>query len=172
MLCEATRCGKITCTLRSSLLQAVAGHICCAGVHQQQYEATCQLNLLWVVVVLSSAHMSCWSCTLKSSLLQAVAAHICYALAGVDPQQYDAASQMCLLGGNHRSNIRCYASVSAMQQTQILEWARSQGTSYKYCTVCIGRGSYHHSLTAACDRSATLQVTPLTCHAAHDGPVA
>lgn len=61
--------------------------------------------------------------------MQAVAAHICYLLAGVHPQPFAAASHLCLLGGNHRGNRRCYASVAAMQRTQVLEWARSQGTS-------------------------------------------
>ena len=61
--------------------------------------------------------------------MQATAAHICYLLAGVHPQLFDAASHLCLLGGNHRGDRRCYASVAAMQRTQVLEWARSQGTS-------------------------------------------
>lgn len=65
-----------------------------------------------------------------------MAAHTCYVLAGLPPQPFDVNAQLCLLGGDHSSNPRCYASTAAMQLTQVLEWARCQGgLSLQYATL-------------------------------------
>ena len=60
--------------------------------------------------------------------MQAVAAHICYVLAGVHTQPFDPASKLCLVGANHRTHPRRFASIPALQRSEVLEWARSQGT--------------------------------------------
>ena len=56
-----------------------------------------------------------------------MAAHVCYVLAGLHSQPYGAASQLCLVGGDHRAQPRCFATLSAMQRNEVLEWARCQG---------------------------------------------
>lgn len=56
-----------------------------------------------------------------------MAAHVCYMLAGLHSQPYDAAAQLCLVGGDHRAHPRCFATLSAMQRNEVLEWARCQG---------------------------------------------
>ena len=60
--------------------------------------------------------------------IQALAAHVCYVLAGLHSQPYDATSQVCLVGADHRAYPRCFATPPAMQRNEILEWARGQGT--------------------------------------------
>lgn len=59
--------------------------------------------------------------------MQALAAHVCYVLAGLPSQPYDAASQLCLVGADHRAHPRCFATPPVMQRSELLEWARSQG---------------------------------------------
>ena len=71
--------------------------------------------------------------------LQAVAAHICYVLAGLHIQPCDPVSQLCLVGGDHRTCPRQFATVSALQRSEVLEWARSQGqlsTSFAADVTC------------------------------------
>ena len=59
--------------------------------------------------------------------VQAVAGHICYVLAGLHVQPHGPASQVCLVGADHHSWPRCFATISALQRSEVLEWARSQG---------------------------------------------
>lgn len=59
--------------------------------------------------------------------MQAVAGHICYVLAGLHVQPYGPASQVCLVGADHRSCPRRFATIPALQRSEVLEWARSQG---------------------------------------------
>lgn len=70
--------------------------------------------------------------------MQAVAAHICYVLAGMHTQPFDPASQMCLVGADHRTSPRRFASIPALQRSEVLEWARSQGRHMAEL-VCTGR---------------------------------
>ncbi|KAL0026968.1 hypothetical protein WJX79_003842 [Trebouxia sp. C0005] len=60
---------------------------------------------------------------------QAVAGHICYILAGLHTQPHGPASQMCLVGADHHSCPRRFATIPALQRSEVLEWARSQGNS-------------------------------------------
>ena len=64
-----------------------------------------------------------------TACMQALAAHVCYVLAGWHSQPCDAASQTCLVGGDHRAHPRCFATPLAMQRSEVLEWARSQGNT-------------------------------------------
>jgi len=64
--------------------------------------------------------------------LQAVAGHICYVLAGLHTQPHGPASQLCLVGADHHSCPRCFATIPALQRSEVLEWARSQGGHREY----------------------------------------
>ncbi|CAD7702119.1 unnamed protein product [Ostreobium quekettii] len=54
-------------------------------------------------------------------------AQLCYLVAGILPQPLDAASgcRLTLVGADHRSDPRLYASVEAIQRTEVYEWAFS-----------------------------------------------
>ncbi|DBA94995.1 TPA: hypothetical protein ACH3X1_002518 [Trebouxia sp. C0004] len=60
---------------------------------------------------------------------QAVAGHICYVLAGLHTQPHGPASQLCLVGADHHTCPRCFVTIPAVQRSEALEWARSQGNS-------------------------------------------
>lgn len=60
-------------------------------------------------------------------VLQVEAAHLCYMVAGLAPQSFDVAARLCLLGADHRASPRCFASVAALQRTEVLEWAKLPG---------------------------------------------
>lgn len=64
---------------------------------------------------------------IPAACMQALAAHVCYVLAGLHSQAYDDASQLCLVGADHRSQPRRFATLSAMQRNEVLEWAHCQG---------------------------------------------
>ena len=54
--------------------------------------------------------------------MQAEAAHICYTAAGVLPQPWTPSAQFCLPGTDHRAHPRTFASIGALQASDILEW--------------------------------------------------
>ena len=58
---------------------------------------------------------------------QAQAAHVCYIAAGVLPQPWTPSAQFCLPGTDHRAHPRTFASVAALQASDILEWLMVQG---------------------------------------------
>ena len=58
---------------------------------------------------------------------QAEAAHVCYIAAGVLPQPWTPSAQFCLPGTDHRAHPRTFASVAALQASDILEWLLVQG---------------------------------------------
>ena len=58
--------------------------------------------------------------------MQAVAGHICYVLAGLHTQPHGPASQLCLVGADHHTCPRRFATIPALQRSEVLEWARSQ----------------------------------------------
>jgi hypothetical protein len=43
------------------------------------------------------------------------------------PQPYDPAARVCLLGADHRAAARSFASVAALQRTEVFEWAKLPG---------------------------------------------
>ena len=55
--------------------------------------------------------------------LQAEASQVCYILAGVLPQHWAPEAQLCLPGADHARRPRSYASLPALQASDILEWA-------------------------------------------------
>ena len=59
--------------------------------------------------------------------MQVEPAHLCYLVGGVLPQVYEAGARMCLLGANHRAAPHSLASLSALQRTEVLEWAKLPG---------------------------------------------
>ncbi|KAK9806007.1 hypothetical protein WJX73_003988 [Symbiochloris irregularis] len=67
---------------------------------------------------------------LWQQLGEVTAAHVCYVAAGVPPQAFDPSSRMCLPGVDHRRNPRSFCtSAAAMQRSEVLEWARTQGNA-------------------------------------------
>ena len=54
---------------------------------------------------------------------------MCYVLAGNQPQAWGQEAQFCLPGGDHRSRPRSYASLEALQASDILEWVCQQSTA-------------------------------------------
>lgn len=112
-----------------------------------------------------------------------MAAHVCYVLAGLHSQAYDAASQLCLVGGDHRAYPRCFATLLAMQRNEVLEWARCQGngqlqhtpfgsptTSHVTTHMSMSMKSSYNSLQSVSPQTsaAAVVVCPTTlCHAMH-----
>lgn len=63
-------------------------------------------------------------------MLQGLAAHVCYLVAGALPGFWDDGdTRYCLLGMDHSHMPRAYASVLALQRTQVVEWVRQVATA-------------------------------------------
>lgn len=53
---------------------------------------------------------------------------IVYVVAGLPLQPYAPGARLCLVGADHKSFPRTYASPQAIQRTELLEWALLTGS--------------------------------------------
>eukprot|EP00898_Chlorokybus_atmophyticus_P003135 jgi/Chlat1/3822/Chrsp26S04053 len=57
------------------------------------------------------------------------AAHLCYLVAERPPEQFSPTARMCLIGADHKSSPRTYATPEAIMRTEIFEHALAAGNS-------------------------------------------
>ncbi len=63
----------------------------------------------------------------RDCCLQVEAAHLCFVVGGMPMQPWDAAAPFCVIGQDSRHRPRQLLDLLALQRTEVLEWARSQG---------------------------------------------
>ena len=63
--------------------------------------------------------------------MQVEAAHLCFVVGGMPMQPWDAAAPFCIVGQDSRHRPRQLMDLFALQQTEVLDWARSQGEAFQ-----------------------------------------